>query len=120
LQRAAEAMGGDENLARALGVTPGQLQRWSSGAEAPSIAIFCAALDIVAVGRVADGPKTLLRAVEIAGGTAKLCRDLRLDPHALELWLRGRATPPAHVLNAVIDLILQHAAETRAAKEPGS
>jgi hypothetical protein len=52
-------------------------------------------------------PKLLQRAVEIAGSEDKLCQQLRTEPHAFKLWLTGRASAPADVLHAVIDLILQ-------------
>ena len=52
-------------------------------------------------------PKLLQRAVEIAGSEEQLCERLRTEPHAFKLWLTGRASAPADILHAVIDLILQ-------------
>jgi hypothetical protein len=52
-------------------------------------------------------PRLFKRAVEIAGDTEKLCSRLRVEPHALQLWIEARAAPPAWVLHRVIDLILQ-------------
>jgi hypothetical protein len=51
--------------------------------------------------------RLLQRAIEIVGGKAQFCRTLGIEPHALEFWLSGRATPPQEVFFAAADLILQ-------------
>jgi hypothetical protein len=52
-------------------------------------------------------PKPFQRAVEIAGDADKLRRELHVEEHSLQLWMRGRATAPAHVLHALTNLILE-------------
>ena len=48
LQRAVQTLGGEERLARALGVSLAQLVEWLAGAAHPHDAAYFAALDIVA------------------------------------------------------------------------
>ena len=50
--------------------------------------------------------RLLARACDIAGGRAALAERLDVEPHALEFWLAGRATPPERVFIAVVDLVL--------------
>ena len=47
------------------------------------------------------------RACDIVGGRERLATRLDVEPHALEFWLAGRATPPDRVFMAVVDLILE-------------
>jgi hypothetical protein len=51
-------------------------------------------------------PKLFKRAIEIAGDAETLCQRLRVEPHALQLWMEGRATTPGWAFHALIDLIL--------------
>jgi hypothetical protein len=51
--------------------------------------------------------KLIKRAIEITGDAKKLCRQLGVNEHALQLWLDGRATAPSPVFQALIDLILE-------------
>jgi hypothetical protein len=50
--------------------------------------------------------KLIKRAIEITGDAKKLCRQLGVGEHALQLWSDGRATVPSPVFQALIDLIL--------------
>ena len=50
LRQAAEVVGGEGNLASALGVSPEILRRWLEGEEAPPIEVHLAALDLVTRG----------------------------------------------------------------------
>jgi transcriptional regulator with XRE-family HTH domain len=50
LLKAAEAVGGPQELAERLGVSPSLLQEWMRGDSAPPFAVFSQALDIVARG----------------------------------------------------------------------
>ena len=50
--RAMQALGGEENLATALGVTLEALRSWMRNDAVPPVEVFNAALDIVARGRV--------------------------------------------------------------------
>jgi len=47
------------------------------------------------------------RACDIVGGRERLALRLDVEPHALEFWLAGRATPPDRVFMTVVDLILE-------------
>jgi hypothetical protein len=47
IKRAAELLGGFDNLGAHIGVDPQDLARWASGAGAPSDAIFLKIVDIV-------------------------------------------------------------------------
>jgi DNA-binding transcriptional regulator YdaS (Cro superfamily) len=47
------------------------------------------------------------RACDIVGGRERLATRLDVEPHALEFWLAGRATPPDRVFMAVVDLVLE-------------
>ena len=49
----------------------------------------------------------LRRAAEIAGGPDQLRERLAVEPHALELWLAGRAIPPESVFLAAVDVVLK-------------
>jgi hypothetical protein len=51
--------------------------------------------------------KLIKRAIEITGDAKKLCRQLGVNEHALQLWSDGRATAPGPVFQALIDLILE-------------
>jgi hypothetical protein len=61
----------------------------------------------------------LRRAADIAGGSAALQERLKVDAHALELWLSGRATVPEWVFFLAIDMVVRddvaRAAEDRRA-----
>ena len=46
-----QVLGGEAQLARALGVTPAQLRAWLRGEGTPPVSVYAAALDIVANGR---------------------------------------------------------------------
>ncbi len=50
LRQAAEVVGGKENLAAALKVSPDQLGRWLEGEESPPVQVHLAALDLVTRG----------------------------------------------------------------------
>lgn len=51
LRRAARAIGGEAQLARALKVPAPQARRWVAGHEQPSVAIYHKALDLlIAIG----------------------------------------------------------------------
>ncbi len=50
LAGAADYAGGPEALASLLRVSPGDLSRWLAGDEAPPVAVFMDALDIVGAG----------------------------------------------------------------------
>ena len=50
LLKAAEVLGGEQQLARRLGVSLSALQEWMRGEQAPPLAVFTQALDIVAGG----------------------------------------------------------------------
>ena len=52
-------------------------------------------------------PRLFKRAVEISGGTAGLAERLSVEEHALSLWIANRASPPDHVLDRLVDLILE-------------
>jgi DNA-binding transcriptional regulator YdaS (Cro superfamily) len=47
LRRAAEIVGGQQELARRLGVFPSQLLPWLAGTSTPSTEVFLKAVDIV-------------------------------------------------------------------------
>jgi DNA-binding transcriptional regulator YdaS (Cro superfamily) len=47
LKRAAEIIGGEEELARRLIVTPSHLELWIRGLESPPVDVFLKAVDIV-------------------------------------------------------------------------
>jgi len=49
----------------------------------------------------------LRRAADIAGGSAALQQHLNVQPHALELWLSGRATVPEWVFLLAVDLVVR-------------
>jgi hypothetical protein len=51
--------------------------------------------------------RLLARACDIAGGRDRLAARLEVEPHALEFWLAGRATPPDRIFMAVVDLVLE-------------
>ena len=51
--------------------------------------------------------RLLARACDISGGRERLAARLDVEPHALEFWLAGRATPPDRVFMAVVDLVLE-------------
>lgn len=48
LARAIEIAGGQENLARFLACTPGEIAKWASGESNPPMPIFLAMVDITA------------------------------------------------------------------------
>ena len=58
----------------------------------------------------------LRRAAEIAGGSAALHGRLNVEPHALELWLSGRATVPDWVFFLAVDIVV-HDDMARAAQD---
>jgi hypothetical protein len=49
----------------------------------------------------------LRRAADIAGGSPALQQRLMVEPHALELWLSGRATVPEWVFLVAVDLVVR-------------
>jgi hypothetical protein len=49
----------------------------------------------------------LRRAAEIAGGPTALQERLKVDAHALELWLAGRATVPEWVFFLAVDMVVR-------------
>jgi hypothetical protein len=49
----------------------------------------------------------LRRAADIAGGTQALRECLKVDEHALELWLSGRATVPEWVFFLAVDIVVR-------------
>ena len=49
----------------------------------------------------------LRRAADISGGTSALQQHLRVEQHALELWLSGRATVPEWVFVLAVDLVVR-------------
>jgi hypothetical protein len=49
----------------------------------------------------------LRRAADIAGGTQVLRERLKVDEHALELWLSGRATVPEWVFFLAVDIVVR-------------
>jgi hypothetical protein len=49
----------------------------------------------------------LRRAADIAGSSMALCERLKVEQHALELWLSGRATVPDWVFFLAVDLVLR-------------
>ena len=49
----------------------------------------------------------LRRAADIAGGSSALQHRLMVEPHALELWLSGRATVPEWVFLVAVDLVVR-------------
>ncbi|HZQ72172.1 MAG TPA: hypothetical protein VFB08_04585 [Burkholderiales bacterium] len=51
--------------------------------------------------------KLLRRALEIAGSRAELAARLNVEEHAVGLWVKGRATAPDRVFQALVDLVLQ-------------
>jgi hypothetical protein len=51
--------------------------------------------------------KLLQRAVIIAGDETRLRSLLRVDEHALSMWMDGRADPPQRVFLALVDLVLE-------------
>ena len=50
LHRACEVLGGNDALARHLGVPPSALTRWIGGVEEPPLQMFLAAVDVVLLG----------------------------------------------------------------------
>ena len=50
IREAAETLGGEAVFASFLGVSPGQLARWLTGAEPAPLEVFLAGLDVVARG----------------------------------------------------------------------
>jgi DNA-binding transcriptional regulator YdaS (Cro superfamily) len=50
--------------------------------------------------------RVLRRAVAIAGSENRLCHMLGVQPHALVMWLSGKALPPDRVLSFAVDLVL--------------
>jgi DNA-binding transcriptional regulator YdaS (Cro superfamily) len=51
--------------------------------------------------------RVLRRAVQIVGGATNLRNRLSVEPHALDLWLSGRANPPDRIVEAATDLVLR-------------
>jgi DNA-binding transcriptional regulator YdaS (Cro superfamily) len=51
--------------------------------------------------------RLMQRACDIVGGRERLATRLDVEPHALEFWISGRATPPERVFMSVVDLILE-------------
>jgi len=51
--------------------------------------------------------KLLRRVLEIVGGRAELAARLAVGEELLERWIEDRATAPASVYHAVLDLILE-------------
>jgi len=49
----------------------------------------------------------LRRAADITGGSSALQQRLGVEPHALELWLSGRATVPEWVFMLAVDLVVR-------------
>jgi hypothetical protein len=49
----------------------------------------------------------LRRAADISGGAPALQQRLRVEQHALELWLSGRATVPEWVFILAVDLVVR-------------
>jgi hypothetical protein len=49
----------------------------------------------------------LRRAADISGGASALQQRLRVDQHALELWLSGRATVPEWVFVLAVDVVVR-------------
>jgi len=49
----------------------------------------------------------LRRAADITGGSSALQQRLNVEPHALELWLSGRATVPEWVFMLAVDLVVR-------------
>ena len=49
----------------------------------------------------------LRRAADITGGSAALRQRLKVEQHALELWLSGRATVPEWVFMFAVDLVVR-------------
>ena len=49
----------------------------------------------------------LRRAADISGGSSALQQRLMVEPHALELWLSGRATVPESVFLVAVDLVVR-------------
>jgi hypothetical protein len=49
----------------------------------------------------------LRRAADISGGASALQQRLRVEQHALELWLSGRATVPEWVFILAVDLVVR-------------
>jgi hypothetical protein len=49
----------------------------------------------------------LRRAADISGGVSALQQRLRVEQHALELWLSGRATVPEWVFVQAVDLVVR-------------
>lgn len=58
----------------------------------------------------------LRRAADIAGGSAALRERLNVEPHALELWLSGRARVPQRVFFVAVDIVV-HDDMARAAQD---
>jgi hypothetical protein len=54
--------------------------------------------------------RTLQKAAELAGGTAKLARELQVPVVELEKWISGAAQPPLATFLKAIDFVLD---ETR-------
>ena len=51
--------------------------------------------------------RALVKAAELLGGRAQLCRELQVPLAVLQGWIEGRSAPPRAVFLRVVDLILQ-------------
>jgi hypothetical protein len=49
--------------------------------------------------------RLLQRACDISG-RERMCSRLGIEPHTLEFWLAGRATPPERVFLTAVDVVL--------------
>ena len=50
--------------------------------------------------------RTLQKAAELAGGRAKLCRELRVPSDELQKWIDDKALPPIAVFLKAVDIVI--------------
>lgn len=54
--------------------------------------------------------RTLLKAAELVGSRARLCRELQVPEQDLQKWIDDEAVPPRSVFLRAVDLILSETA----------
>jgi hypothetical protein len=63
--------------------------------------------------------KALQKSAELAGGRAKLCRQLRVPMADLERWIADKAVPPIAIFLRAVDLIIAQTPPPRGDPDPG-
>ena len=50
--------------------------------------------------------RTFVKAAELVGGRAKLCRELRVPASELEKWIDGKGVPPIGMFLKAVDIVI--------------